>query len=696
MTGFLITLARISLFMSPVILVLLAASRLLKNRYTARCAYLVWAVVVLRLIVILTLPGLVNLNVRLPLPAAVPETRSVSQPEDTEASNVPSGSQKSGSGDGVEEPRSYDSGDAQQSLSENEEYPVREDQTAARPKSADILPYLPFAIWLAGAAVFAAYNATGYLRARAAIGRHLTQPGEEDKRIFDTAVESMGIRRAPRFAVCTGNAGPMIYGFIRPTVIIPDMELSPEEKNDIIRHELTHHKRRHLWIKLAGVAARTLHWFNPLVHIAVYRMNRNMELSCDEELLRGRSEEERRGYGNTLIRIIGRSVSGAAGLTTSFDPGKKTVRERFENIMDSEDKRGGRVVVASVLILSAIIGIVGFSALTAKAEQPEEVPEESSEISEDISAGTDAAYVDSEVRYGVIYSKETEEDPPILTELREKEPVRSAQPGDRMTGILAVTEAYHIVIWTENGALEISLTLPNDYASKNYPAIIWLPDATVTDSRFANIAYRGYAVFAVYSRGYNGSRSTGTHGFGDDADVNDVKALVDLARSCTFIDKSRIFAVGSSSYGSVAVQRYVTENRGHGIRALALADPIADIPAFNAFMSVYYGWDDDVNEFYRHNYGGSPGEAPREYDKYSSVNSADKFDIPLLVAYFSNGNSEEEVGRRIYDRQPSPGFVDKLREYGKDVTEKEFDFAGTDFYAEESIRYLTNWFRGIN
>ena len=59
----------------------------------------------------------------------------------------------------------------------------------------------------------------------------------------------------------------MLAGFIHPTLYLPDERISRTDAAFIFRHELTHYKHGDLWLKLLLLAARCLHWFNPLVHL---------------------------------------------------------------------------------------------------------------------------------------------------------------------------------------------------------------------------------------------------------------------------------------------------------------------------------------------------------------------------------------------------------------------------------------------
>ena len=78
-------------------------------------------------------------------------------------------------------------------------------------------------------------------------------------------------------------------------------------------------RRRDLWYKLALLTANALHWFNPLVWLLRREAERDLELTCDDAVVAGRDEGERRAYSEALLGSIHRQqVLGRAVLSTHF------------------------------------------------------------------------------------------------------------------------------------------------------------------------------------------------------------------------------------------------------------------------------------------------------------------------------------------------------------------------------------------
>lgn len=100
---------------------------------------------------------------------------------------------------------------------------------------------------------------------------------------------------------CAGLETAFILGWLRPRVYLP-MGLSADTRHHILRHERAHLKRRDHWLKLLGFLALAVHWFNPLVWAAWVLLCRDMELACDEQVVKDMGLSERKDYSAALLR----------------------------------------------------------------------------------------------------------------------------------------------------------------------------------------------------------------------------------------------------------------------------------------------------------------------------------------------------------------------------------------------------------
>lgn len=104
--------------------------------------------------------------------------------------------------------------------------------------------------------------------------------------------------------ICSDILSPIMMGFFKPTIVFPDKEYTDEEREFIIRHEITHFQRRDTWFKLLLLAANSMHWFNPLIYVMVNRANRDIEYACDSDVTRDMDKNEKKRYSMILLNTI--------------------------------------------------------------------------------------------------------------------------------------------------------------------------------------------------------------------------------------------------------------------------------------------------------------------------------------------------------------------------------------------------------
>ena len=213
-------------------------------------------------------------------------------------------------------------------------------------------------VWAAVAALYLTFRLTVHGIYVASLSKSKTLPSPALSACYSDVCGKMGIKKAPRLYVSASVVSPMLVGFFSPCVILPDVKFNDIELEGILSHELTHYRRGDLWLKLFSLIATSLHWFNPLVHIAAARLAQETELSCDEAVLSGSNDEVRRIYGEAVLSVIRRNCHKSIALTTHFNPKKSAVKERFKAILDSTKKRRGRVIIAVALVLCIVAGAV--------------------------------------------------------------------------------------------------------------------------------------------------------------------------------------------------------------------------------------------------------------------------------------------------------------------------------------------------
>ncbi|WP_243136997.1 M56 family metallopeptidase, partial [Alkaliphilus serpentinus] len=140
---------------------------------------------------------------------------------------------------------------------------------------------------------------------------------------------------------------PFVLGFIKPKIYLP-VGLNATERSYILLHEQTHiHRKDHI-IKVLAFLTLSVHWFNPLVWIAFMLMSKDMELSCDERVLKQMNNEDiKKTYANSLLSLAtGKHI--ISGSPLAF--GEGNVRGRIKNVLNYKRPRFW-VVFASIIVL---------------------------------------------------------------------------------------------------------------------------------------------------------------------------------------------------------------------------------------------------------------------------------------------------------------------------------------------------------
>ena len=237
---------KVGLWMLPIILPALWLLPRLSKRYAAKVSYVIWLVLAVRLLIPwnLTLP-----QETAPIHVAISEEQAN---EWVQAKFNP-----------VQAPPKAEGA-------------ATAAQKQTQPQAEPLQPLqIGFALWLAGVLFFALRTAVSVFRMKSLLRRWEKEPSAEAKAFF---AETAG-KTQPRLMVCPVLESPMAVGLFRTTVYLPHEHYTAQELEMIFRHELIHWRRKDLWYKLLLLAARSIHWCNPLVWRMAKREERDLEIS---------------------------------------------------------------------------------------------------------------------------------------------------------------------------------------------------------------------------------------------------------------------------------------------------------------------------------------------------------------------------------------------------------------------------------
>lgn len=225
-------------------------------------------------------------------------------------------------------------------------YPRLEDEGRTVTRYAERISPLELLgwIWVAGTAVMVLILITANARFALRLRRV--------RRPLEGTASPVPVYAAP------GLPSPCLTGLFRPAVYVTEeAAASPAMLRHVLAHELTHYNHRdHLWSVLRG-AALAIHWWNPLVWLAVVCSRRDGELACDEGALKQLGDGERTAYGETLLTLVTAKSTPADLLrfSTTMTGGKRSLKERIQRIAVRPKRLAGAMLAAvAVLTLAAV------------------------------------------------------------------------------------------------------------------------------------------------------------------------------------------------------------------------------------------------------------------------------------------------------------------------------------------------------
>lgn len=322
-------LFEVSFATSLVIAVLLLIRPILGKRYQSKTFYWIWLLTALRLAIPLNLsifPALINID--------APDTVLIYSDSPAADDIAPSGI------DSIVTPIMTDNSD------------IKQEEALLPAKDVLTMGQLVSVIWISSAGIFFAGNLIAYLRFRHKV-RRWSRAWTDSKgaELFTALKQEIGVSNVS-VALCCAVPSPLVIGFIRPTLILSKEDYTHEELEAVFRHELIHICRRDLWYKLLLLIVRSLHWFNPVVHLMALRGEEDLEISCDEAAVKGMPTSFQSQYGHAVLSAAEYDLKFSASLTTHFKGGKNTMKERLSAIAGKNGRHKGSLIV--ILIAAAV------------------------------------------------------------------------------------------------------------------------------------------------------------------------------------------------------------------------------------------------------------------------------------------------------------------------------------------------------
>ncbi len=189
------------------------------------------------------------------------------------------------------------------------------------------MPTIVFCIWLAGAlGLFAAFLGS-YISTRRRFATAFVLKNHP-------AVEAWRARlkNPPTVLVSDRTSVPLSYGLTRPCIVLPSgFDLSNNDQvESVLEHERIHGRDYHNIMKVLVAAAVIVHWFNPLVWLYWFLFNHDVELACDERVIRSIGPSRRAQYAHSLVAVAEKAAIPFP-LVSAFSA--RNLRERVVDVM---------------------------------------------------------------------------------------------------------------------------------------------------------------------------------------------------------------------------------------------------------------------------------------------------------------------------------------------------------------------------
>ena len=200
---------------------------------------------------------------------------------------------------------------------------------------------LMFWIWCAGAAAYLSVCLLQYwhtarkLKNSSSLSGDLLEYGRKAGIDVPERFRRIQVRCSPLVKT------PVLAGYLRRQLYLPEGTDKEGELELILLHEMIHHRRKDLWIKLGYTLAGGLHWFNPLVYILRRAADQEMEIVCDRETAGKLGEEKKAEYAELLLGWSGKEPCRRGRLEMFLSSGARGLEERLRNIFSTKKKKPG-------------------------------------------------------------------------------------------------------------------------------------------------------------------------------------------------------------------------------------------------------------------------------------------------------------------------------------------------------------------
>ncbi|MGR0331082.1 M56 family metallopeptidase [Bacillus cereus] len=236
-------------------------------------------------------------------------------------------------------------------------------------------------VWLAGVIILAAITFLTNRRLYSYIKKQPDITDEQVTTVFNRCKQSMKMKKAVSLRLAGKIASPTVFSFFRPKVLLSKKHmkvLNEQQLQYVFYHELAHIKRNDVAVNWIMYSLIILNWFNPILWYAYFCMREDQELACDAYALTFIDKEEQIAYGHTIITLL-EHYSYQVPSLANLSRNKRSLKRRIIMIKKFQ-KKSYRLSLLGVIV---IVAIASLSLFNARATEGKEKQKDKVEQSKD-------------------------------------------------------------------------------------------------------------------------------------------------------------------------------------------------------------------------------------------------------------------------------------------------------------------------
>ncbi|PFW81178.1 methicillin resistance protein [Bacillus sp. AFS075960] len=354
-----------SLMASILVGFILCIKVLFRNKLTPRWQYMLWIVLMIRLLLPWSPDSSYSIYSLLSYSSSVSEVIPKNMPATESIVNI-------------ESDRKVEFESNSETVTKNSGPEVK---AGAEQQTAFSLYKIALYVWLAGVIILAVITFITNRRLYSYIKKQPDITDEQVVTVFNRCKQSMKIKKAVSLRLAGKIASPTVFSFFRPKVLLSKKHmkvLNEQQLQYVFYHELAHIKRNDVAVNWIMYSLLLLNWFNPILWYAYFCMREDQELACDAYALTFIDKEEQIAYGHTIITLL-EHYSYQAPSLANLSRNKRTLKRRIV-VIKKFQKKSYRLSLLGVI---AIVAIASLSLFNARATEGKEKQKDQVEQSKD-------------------------------------------------------------------------------------------------------------------------------------------------------------------------------------------------------------------------------------------------------------------------------------------------------------------------